>query len=440
MDRCCFSHRRWVSVEDVILDNSAACLESPSNDAVRKWAIGEDAHQIGDHRRTLVGTKTAAHDVAKRANDAVQLGSAQSKGTAQLHFCTSTGSRLANLGPGFADNWAAIQLHPGPTELKFEVTGACDLACGFCHRRGVSERSGTMSLETFLGGLHAAVRTGIRSVRLTGGEPFLHGNLRQLAEAAQGMDLEVVVNTNATAVSIASMLALADVIDCFKISLPGFDQDSTRLATGSSLAWQRKVESIGELIAHGCRIEVLTVMTSVNISHFEQFLELLDPLKRVRWLPLRPEPTPEDPRPIDHSQLLQVVGKIETARSLGSRWTDLQLNLAVPFCALEDPELARRVFRGRLGCGPIDSLTMTASGELISCYSRRAPIQSGEDMAATWRRTLEQDFEQLPLQCQQCALGWRCLGGCRCEWALRSTAEGRFDYLADPLRAREWCS
>jgi radical SAM protein with 4Fe4S-binding SPASM domain len=404
------------------------------------WVTPEGARRVVAAVRGHVDEATPTDTIARCLNDADRLRLAWERGYDARYFATSAGARLAIHGADFASNWTASRLHAGPTELKFEVTAACDLDCGFCHRRGVAEPSGTVKFEAFVGGLRAATGAGIRSVRLTGGEPFLHKELRRLAEAAQEVDLEVVVNTNATAVPTARMLALADVIDCFKVSLPGFDEESTRLATGSSHAWQQKMESIGELMAHGCRVEVLTVMTSVNIRHFDRFLDLFEPLERLRWLPLRPEPTPHDQRPITRSALGELTEKIDVARSLGPRWADLQLNLAVPFCAVDRPELASRVLRGRLGCGPADSLTVTAQGDLISCYSRRTPIDQTPNLAEIWRRTLEREFDQLPTICQRCVFGWRCLGGCRCEWALEDTPDGRFDYLAIPVRASAWSS
>jgi radical SAM protein with 4Fe4S-binding SPASM domain len=404
------------------------------------WLTYEGVLRVVDAVRGHVDESTPTDSVAQCLNDADRLRLAWERGYDPHYFATSAGARLAIGGADFARNWTASRLRAGPTELKFEVTAACDLDCGFCHRRGVAEPSGTVKLEVFLAGLCAATGAGIRSVRLTGGEPFLHKDLRRLAEAARKMHLEVIVNTNATAVPPARMLQLSDVIDCFKVSLPGFDEESTRLATGSSHAWQQKIEAIGELVAHGCRVEVLTVMTSVNIGHFERFLDLFEPLERVRWLPLRPEPTPHDQRPITRSALGELTEKIDGARSLGPRWADLQLNLAVPFCAVDRPELASRVLRGRLGCGPADSLTVTAQGDLISCYSRRTPIDQTPNLAEIWRRTLEREFDQLPTICQRCAFGWRCLGGCRCEWALEDTPDGRFDYLAIPARASAWSS
>ncbi len=373
-------------------------------------------------------------------NDSDRLRLAWERGFEEHFFSTPAGARMACRGSDFAGNWLASRLHAGPTELKFEVTSACDLDCGFCHRHGVADPAGAMKFETFTTALEAAAEAGIRSIRLTGGEPFLHRGLRRMAEAARNRGMEVVVNTNATAAAPARMLAVADVVDCFKISLPAFDEPSMCSATSSRTAWRLKLEAVGELLAHGCRVEALTVMTPDNIRHFEDYLDLLGPLTRLRWVPLRPESTPSDPRPISAPQLRALVDAIEAARSSGTRWAELNLHLAVPFCAVGDPERAARVLKGRLGCGPADSLTVSAGGNLISCYSRRAPLVAGPDLSATWRRVLEDEFETLPEVCQGCAFGWRCLAGCRCEWALDDSPYGRLDYLANPANAGAWSS
>lgn len=408
--------------------------------ALPSWVTPDGVCRVADAVRQHVDEKPPADVIGQCLNDCDRLRLAWERGFDARFFSTSTGARLARFGSDFANNWLASRLRTGPNEVKFEVTSACDLDCQFCHRRGVAKPSGSMKLEIFEVVLRAVTEAGIRSIRLTGGEPFLHREFRRLAETARIMDLEVVVNTNATAVTPERMLAAADFVDCFKVSLPGFDEESTRLATGSDTAWSRKIEAIGELVAHGCQVEVLTVMTPDNIRHFDRYLDLLGPLGRIRWVPLRPEPTPHDRRPISAPELRALVDRIDAARSLGARWEDLHLHLAVPFCAIKDPESAARVLKGRLGCGPADSLTVTARGELISCYSRRTPLEAASDLSKTWRRTLHSEFESLPETCQRCAFGWRCLGGCRCEWALEESPQGRFDYLANPGQAADWSS
>jgi radical SAM protein with 4Fe4S-binding SPASM domain len=404
------------------------------------WVAADGIRRIADAVEHHVDEELPTDVISQCLNDSDRLRLAWERGFEARFFSTPTGKRLARRGADFASNWFASRLRTGPSELKFEVTSACDLACRFCHRNGVAAPSGAMKFETFESVLRAGAEAGIGSIRLTGGEPFLHREFRRLAEAAQTMGFEVVVNTNATAVTPARMLAAADVVDCFKVSLPAFGEAPMRLATGSEAAWSRKLEAIGELVAHGCRVEVLTVMTPDNIRCFDRYLDLLGPLGRLRWVPLRPEPTPHDRRPISVPELRALVDSIDAARSIGARWEDLYLHLAVPFCAIEDPERAARVLKGRLGCGPADSLTVTSGGELISCYSRRTPLETVSGVSALWRHTLDDEAETLPEICQSCAFGWRCQGGCRCEWALEESPQGRFDYLANPAQAANWSS
>jgi pyrroloquinoline quinone biosynthesis protein E len=404
------------------------------------WVSADGIRRIANAVEHHVDLEQPADAISQCLNDSDRLRLAWERGFEARFFSTPIGARLALRGTDFASNWFATRLRAGPSELKFEVTSACDLACRFCHRTGVAAPSGAMKFDKFESLLRAGSAAGVRSIRLTGGEPFLHKEFRRFAEAAQTMGLEVVVNTNATAVTPARMLAAADVVDCFKVSLPAFGEAPMRLATGSKTAWPRKLEAIGELVAHGCRVEVLTVMTPENIRQFDQYLDLLGPLGRLRWVPLRPEPTPHDCRPISVPELRALVDAIDAARSLGTRWDDLYLHLAVPFCAIEDPERAARVLKGRLGCGPADSLTVTAGGELISCYSRRTPLETVSGLSALWRHTLDDEAETLPEICQSCAFGWRCQGGCRCEWALEESPQGRFDYLANPAQAANWSS
>ena len=68
--------------------------------------------------------------------------------------------------------------------LRLSLTARCNLACPYCLPDG-QEPAGLLTQEQRLAVIRAAVALGVRSLRLTGGEPLLHPGLEALiAEAA----------------------------------------------------------------------------------------------------------------------------------------------------------------------------------------------------------------------------------------------------------------
>ena len=68
--------------------------------------------------------------------------------------------------------------------LRLSLTARCNLACPYCLPDG-KEPPGLLTLEQRLRVIGTAVNLGARSLRLTGGEPLLHGGLEELIAAVQ---------------------------------------------------------------------------------------------------------------------------------------------------------------------------------------------------------------------------------------------------------------
>lgn len=74
----------------------------------------------------------------------------------------------------------------------------CNLACHHCHVESSPNRTEEMSWETMQAVLHAAARSGARTLDVTGGAPEMHPHFRRFIEAAHEAGLNVIVRTNLT--------------------------------------------------------------------------------------------------------------------------------------------------------------------------------------------------------------------------------------------------
>jgi radical SAM protein with 4Fe4S-binding SPASM domain len=318
------------------------------------------------------------------------------------------------------------------TEIKFEVTDRCNLACSFCHQDfGAKGGTTTLNMEVYERVLKAAKKEGIKVVRLTGGEPLVLKSIDGFLRRAKDLGFAVIVNTNGTALTEKRLLALKGLLDCVKISLPAADEETTTRLTGNKTAWRRKWDAIERLERLGINTHILTVMTAENIRQFDSFVRLLEPHPALRWKLLRAETQEGDRHPVSRDDIRSLAARLAEVRTR-ERWKDLTLGLATPFCALKKPADAVELFGGGHACGPFESLTVTSDGNLVRCYSRREAVDMNMGLRQAGRELSAQDFNKMTLVCRNCPYAPQCRGGCRCEWSLVDTPFGRMDYLADP--------
>jgi radical SAM protein with 4Fe4S-binding SPASM domain len=317
-------------------------------------------------------------------------------------------------------------------EIKFEVTDRCNLACSFCHQDfGAKGGTTTLDMALFERVLAAAKKERIQVVRLTGGEPLVLKSIDGFLRRAKELDFAVILNTNGTGLTEKRLDMLKGLVDCFKISFPAADEETMTRLTGNKTTWRRKWEALERLELRGINTHILTVMTSENIANFDGFIRMLEPHPAIRWKPLRAEAQEGGRHPVSREDIRILAARLSDMRRR-ERWKDLQLGLATPFCALENPSEGADLFGGGHACGPFESLTVTSDGKLARCYSRRDSVDMSVGLRKASRDLTAQDFEKMAPVCRNCPFAPQCRGGCRCESALIETPFGKMDYLADP--------
>ncbi len=125
---------------------------------------------------------------------------------------------------------ATDQLNRPLGVLRLSLTARCNLACPYCLPDGV-EPPGLLSQEQRLRVIAAAVGLGVRSLRLTGGEPLLHAGLEELIAAVQPLRAlgpdgpglrEIALTSNGALLSAERARALrAAGLDRITLSLDG---------------------------------------------------------------------------------------------------------------------------------------------------------------------------------------------------------------------------
>lgn len=93
--------------------------------------------------------------------------------------------------------------------LRVSVTGECNMRCDFCHNEGGSKHSIGLSLAEYQLLAWEASAIGLRSVKLTGGDPMLREDLPEIVSAFRGAGFEAIsLVTNGIALTRERQTAL----------------------------------------------------------------------------------------------------------------------------------------------------------------------------------------------------------------------------------------
>ncbi len=115
--------------------------------------------------------------------------------------------------------------------LRIALTSRCNLRCLYCHHEGEVEPNGEISDEMVIGVAQAAAALGVRSLKLTGGEPLLRRGLAGLiARMPPQMKISLTTNGIYLAEQAASLARVG--LDRVNVSLDSLRSDTYRAITG----------------------------------------------------------------------------------------------------------------------------------------------------------------------------------------------------------------
>jgi SynChlorMet cassette radical SAM/SPASM protein ScmF len=173
---------------------------------------------------------------------------------------------------------------PPLTALYFYVSGSCNLACRHCWISPQFLANGKgqgryLKFEHAQRAIEQALPLGLRSIKLTGGEPTLHPQFRDLVDLNYGHGLNTVVETNGLLVddSLAEFLAQRNVT-FISVSLDGAEaatHEYIRLVDGS---FDRTVEGIKALARAGFHPQMICTLHQGNRAEVEGVIRLAEDL------------------------------------------------------------------------------------------------------------------------------------------------------------------
>lgn len=279
------------------------------------------------------------------------------------------------------------------TDLRLSVTDRCDCRCRYCMPAEGSPRTGELPAAAYLEMAAAAVRCGVRKIRLTGGEPLMREDLPELCRglrALPGLE-ELCLTTNGRRLEQLALPLRAAGVDRLNLSLDTLRRDRYAAMTRREppedlLGGLRAAEAAGFA---GLKVNVV-LMGGFNDDEIGDFVQLTrEHPWEVRFIELMPMgPCAAWPRAcfLPAAAVLERVPELERVpdRGVARRYRLPGGQGAVGLIA----PLSHAF------CGACSRIRITADGHLKSCLHSREeiPLASlhGEALEAAVRRGIRE--------------------------------------------------
>jgi GTP 3',8-cyclase len=306
--------------------------------------------------------------------------------------------------------------------LRISITDRCNFRCVYCMPKEVFgrdyaflERRELLTFEELTRVVGVFAGLGVRTVRITGGEPLVRRNVEHLVEllaaidTPQGDKLELALTTNGSALAQKAEVLAAAGLSRVTVSLDSLDDAAFRAMNDVDFPVQRVLEGIDAAAAAGLPVKVNAVVKRgandgdvlALAEHFRgsghvlRFIEYMDVGSTNGW------------------RLEDVVSAEEIIQRIGERWP-------LEPVAVERPDATARRWRyldgaGEIGvvasvtqpfCGGCSRARLSAEGRLYTClfaaqgHDLRAPLRLGasdeelaEQLSTLWTRRTDRYSE-----------------------------------------------
>lgn len=198
--------------------------------------------------------------------------------------------------------------------LRIAITSRCNYQCIFCHREGMgySQRNEVLDASDYGFLARVSVKLGIKSFKLTGGEPLIREDVIDIVREMTQYTGDVSITTNGSLL-VEKAKGLADAgLRRLNVSLHSLNPSIYSYITGGSTLLEKVIKGIDEAVNHGIRVKVDFVVLRANIGEVESILEFasgrgLD----VNIIELIPLGTPEEVYKEQHASLDPIINYLE---------------------------------------------------------------------------------------------------------------------------------
>jgi SynChlorMet cassette radical SAM/SPASM protein ScmF len=317
---------------------------------------------------------------------------------------------------------------PPLTSLYLYIAGSCNLACRHCWITPTYQTSSNngkfIKLEHVEKAIREAKPLGLRSVKLTGGEPTLHPQFREIVRLISKFGLDIIIETNGTLIDADLADFLKQQRVCFiSVSLDGATadvHDALRMVKGS---YDQALTGIQALVQAGFRPQMICTLHRGNVSQIVDIVALanISGCGSVKFNHVQSVGRGEryaEEQGLKLAEIVQIYRHVDNELALNSK---IPIYFDIPFAFYD----IKKLLDSSLGrCTVLNILGMLSSGELSLCGIGEmiSELVFGNiwtnDLADIWYHnpTLILLREQIPAQlegvCKLCLHRDLCLGSC----------------------------
>jgi SynChlorMet cassette radical SAM/SPASM protein ScmF len=260
-------------------------------------------------------------------------------------------------------------------QIYFYLTEGCNLRCRHCWiapKYQTADKSYTaLDLDLFKSIVEQAKPLGLTGVKLTGGEPLLHPQLKEILEYIQTEDLSMTLETNGVLCTSKLARQMAACKNPFvSVSLDGADAEIHEWVRGVTGCFDETMSGIRNLADAGLRPQVIMTVMRRNKDEMEPVVRLAERLGAASVKFNIVQPTARGEKLYNSGEALS----IEELVDLG-RWVETTLSDSSPLPLYFSHPMAFRPLGKMFGengdgcgvCGILGILGVLANGYYALC-------------------------------------------------------------------------
>ncbi|MGD8686842.1 MAG: SynChlorMet cassette radical SAM/SPASM protein ScmF [Syntrophobacterales bacterium] len=168
-------------------------------------------------------------------------------------------------------------------QLYFYLTEGCNLRCRHCwiapKYQSEDNSYPALDLDLFKSIIEQAKPLGLTGVKLTGGEPLLHPEIKEILEYIRTEELSLVVETNGVLCTVELAKKMAACKEPFvSVSLDGAGAGTHEWVRGVGGCFKEAIDGINNLVQVGFRPQIIMSVMRHNKDQMEPMVRLAERL------------------------------------------------------------------------------------------------------------------------------------------------------------------
>lgn len=157
------------------------------------------------------------------------------------------------------------------------ITNACNLRCAHCYVGSGEATADELDGKEWIKILKQALQLGAFGVNVSGGEPLLHRDFREIAEfIASVPTFNANLNTNGTQIKVGQEELLSRAFTTVQISIDDSIGERHDAFRGSKGCFKKSVKAIEKLVAYGVEVNVGFSLTPHSLSALDGVVEFCE--------------------------------------------------------------------------------------------------------------------------------------------------------------------